>query len=535
MSSLAIKHLNNLPSAPAARLGLGFTLPTEIPPFPLLDGPKGLLTASDEQDLGYRILLGQLELVRALAADTGIVSTMVQEIWDAMGEQDNVEKAVALIFHEGAWLRVGTLPEGDYSNKNLRKAAKAVADEEFAALVRRKLNGIQTLISELRGYAAEGMDGTLFSAAVRDELRQKLSEILPYDFILNRAADRFRVNCKELTSRTRDLIKFICDEVRIPKVKVEGIISGNWTSPKLIPALLISGGYELQLFPPAAMKNLRLGITQRQKAILTAASTGEAPAAEILAAWSVFARVDRDIEKCADIFTKANFRLVEQQVGRFRYADTEIVRSAANMGLTRAVYRFAPEMGFRFTTIAVQWIKVSINRDLVDQESIRLPEGMHKHLRLIKSMLQANPQLSVQTLAKATDLDLDLVRDLVHLAGSQLSIDATFSDIGSSDSDNQHGLYDLLPDPNNDFMSEIEEASTRDFVQETLGQVLSERETFVIVNRYGLGEAKEMTLAELAEIMVLSKERVRQIEMQAIAKIRDSDFSESLFALWGDM
>ncbi|MEX7592180.1 hypothetical protein, partial [Stenotrophomonas maltophilia] len=75
-------------------------------------------------------------------------------------------------------------------------------------------------------------------------------------------------------------------------------------------------------------------------------------------------------------------------------------------------------------------------------------------------MLQANPQLSIQALAKATDLDLDLVRDLVHLAGSQLSIDATFSDIGSSDSDNQHGLYDLLPDPNNDFMSEIEEAST---------------------------------------------------------------------------
>ncbi|MBM5458922.1 RNA polymerase subunit sigma [Pseudomonas sp. P66] len=532
MSNVAIKYSNTLPSAPEARLGLGFTLPTQMPPFPLLDGPKGLLTARNEQDLGYRILLGQLDRVRALAVDTGIVSAMVKEIWDAMGEKDNVDKAVALIYHEGAWLRVGTLPEGDYSDKKVRKAAKAIADEEFATLVRRKLNGIQTLISELRGYATEGMDGTLFSSAVRDELRQKLSEILPYDYILNRAVDQFRANCKELTSRTRDLIKFICEEVRIPKVKAEGIISGNWTSPKLIPALLISGGYELKLFPPAAMKNLRLGITQRQKAILEAASTGEAPAAEILAAWSVFMRVDRDIEKCADIFTKANVRLVEQQVGRFRFSDSQIVRSAANMGLTRAVYRFAPEMGFRFSTIAIQWIQVSINRDLVDQESIRLPEGMHKQLRLIKDKLQLNPNESIQSLAKATKLDEDLVRDLVHLVGSRTSIDSTFQESGSADTD---GLHEMLADTNNDFMSEIEEESTRNFVNETLGQVLNEREIFVMMNRYGMGDSQEMTLAELAAIMSLSKERVRQIEMQAIGKIRDSAFAESLFEMWGDM
>lgn len=533
MSKLAIKASEAIQGGYEPRLGKGFSFPAETPPFPLLDGPKGLLTPQNEQDLSYRIMMGQLDLVRALAVDTGIVSAMVKEIWDAMGDKDNVEKAVALIYHEGAWLRVGTLPEGsDYSDKKVRKAAKAAADREFAILVRRKLNAIQTLIAELRGYAAEGMDGTLFSAVVREDLRQKLSELLPYDYILNRAAEQFRVNCKELSGRARDLIKFICEEVRIPKLKAEGIISGNWTSPKLIPALLKSGGYELKLFPPAALKSLRMGIIERQTAILDAASTGEAPAVEILAAWSVFLRVDRDIEKCADIFTKANVRLVEQQVNRYRFADLDIVRSAANMGLTRAVYRFAPELGFRFSTNAIQWIQVSINRDLVDQESIRLPEGMHKHLRLVKEMLRDYPNASLSELAMATKLDVDLVRDLVHLVGSRTSIDTTFQESGSSEAD---GLHETLTDTNNDFISEIEEESSCAFIMDALGDILDKREIFVLINRYGFGESNEMTLAELAQQMNLSKERVRQLEVQAIGKLRDSKFAASLFEMWGDM
>lgn len=532
MSNVAIQFSKQQPSPPEPRIGYGFNLPTQTPALPTLQGPKGLLSAEDEQALGYRILMGQLELVRSLAVDTSIVSAMVKEIWDAMGEKDKVDKAVALIYHDGAWLRVGTLPEGDYSAKEAHKAAKSIADQKFASLVRRKLNTIRTLISELRGYAAQGMDGTLFSAAVRDELRLKLAEIVPYDYILNRAADQFRVNCKELSARTRDLIKFICDEVRIPKIKVEGIISGNWTSPKLIPALLISGGYELKLFPPAAMKKLRLGITGRQQAILEAASTGEAPAIEILSAWSVFNRVDRDVEKCAAIFTNANVRLVEQQIGRFRFADKEIARSAANMGLTRAVYRFAPEMGFRFSTIALSWINVSISRDLADQESIRLPEGMHKHRRLISDMLRDQPNVSLQTLAEATKLEQDVVRDLVHFAGGQRSIDTAFQGTDSSETD---GLHELLADANNDFMSEIEDERMRGFVESALGAVLTQREIFVLVNRFGMGDTPEKTLAELSVEMNLSKERVRQLEIQALGKIRASEFAETLFEMWGDM
>lgn len=532
MSQVATRNVDATQSAPLARLEHGFLLPKVTPPFPVLEGRRALLSASDEQDLGFRILMGQLAMMRALAVDTKIIEAMIQEIWAAMGEKDHVAKAVALIFHDGRWIRAGSVPADARLSKEAKRAAKSAADKTFASLARRKLNVIQTLVHELRAYGESGMEDTLFSAVVREELRQHLSEILPYDYILNRAAQRFRSNCKELSARCRDLVKFICGEVRLPKAKVEGIIGVNWTCPKLIAVLHASGGYELRLFPPAEMKRLRLGITQRQKAILEAASVGEAPASEILASWSAFTHVDRDIQKCVGIFTGANFRLVEQHVGRYSFVEHQVVRSAANMGLTRAVYRFAPEMGFRFSTIAMTWLEVSILRDLADQDLVRLPEGMHKQVRMLKDFMAEHPNASVESIVEALSINADDVRDLMHLVGNRMSIDTAFQDEGSGESD---GLHATLADPNNDFVREVEERRDHEVVMNALRSVLDERELFVLLNRFGIGDVPEHKLGDLAAIMGLSKERVRQIEMQALGKLRESGFSPVLMDMWGDM
>jgi chromosomal replication initiation ATPase DnaA len=66
-----------------------------------------------------------------------------------------------------------------------------------------KLNSIHTLVAELHAYVIEEMDGTLFAAAVRDDLRQKLSEMVPYDYILNRATEQFRVKCNGLNQQCK--------------------------------------------------------------------------------------------------------------------------------------------------------------------------------------------------------------------------------------------------------------------------------------------------------------------------------------------
>lgn len=522
-------------TARTSGLAQSFSMPAVLPALPDLDTRSELLTPECEKDLGFRIMLGQLSLVRALAVDTTIVSEMVQEMWDAIGEKDQVGKAVALLYHEGEWMRAGSVQDAAALPKSARKAAKAAADKEYASIARRKLNSIQTLIAELRSSNVADMEDTLFSVALRDELRRKLSEILPYDYILNRASQRFRAACKDLSGLCRDLVQYICTEVRLPRVKVEAIISGNWTSARLMPSLLSSGGYELKLYPAAELKSLRAGILTRQQAILTAASAGEAPAAEILASWVAFNEVDRDIERCVEIFTSANFRLVEQQVNQYRHnrlVDLEAVRSAANLGLTRAVYRFAPEMGFRFSTIAMPWLEVSIHRDLSEQDLVRLPEGMHKHMKQLKQYLADYPHASLDALVEDIGLKAEDIRNLMHLSGTRTSIDSTFLDMGDSEID---GLHEVFADTNNDFAREVEEDSRRSQILMVLSDVLSERELFVLTRRYGLAGETEQTFAELSAVMKVSNERVRQIEVQALGKLQQSAFGGELLEMWGDL
>ncbi|HHJ1412168.1 TPA: RNA polymerase subunit sigma, partial [Pseudomonas aeruginosa] len=258
----------------------GFLLPNSLPALPSLEGPKALLSLNQEQSLGYRIILGQLSLLKAISSDTSILQGLVTDIWNSIGENDSVDKAAALIFQDGAWVRAGSIP-----------------DSEFASILRKKLNTIQTLIAELKAFALPGFEDNLFVAAVRDEIQKKVLEILPYDLILNRAAGEFRTKCKELSSLCKGLVKYISEEVRLPRSKVARIINGKWTSPKLMPGLMLSGGYELKLYPQKELRRLRQEIVEKQRDILSAASTADMPAEQLLAALEGFNSAERVVHE----------------------------------------------------------------------------------------------------------------------------------------------------------------------------------------------------------------------------------------------
>lgn len=512
MKNSALKRTASDFAARPNNSGGGFQLPSTFGPMPMLEGPKELLSAASEMDLGFRIIKGQLDLVRSLAVDTTIVESMVNDVWNALGENNNVKKSVALIFHDGVWLR---------------SDCTRISEKAYADIVRKKLNTIRTLLSELRGFSSTPGDDDLFTSAVRDDLRRKLSEILPYDYILNRATDQFRSTCKGLKAQCKELVNFISDEVRLSRSKTSKIISGNWTSPKLVPALLTSGGHELRFCPPAEMRRLRKGILERQRLILQAASSGECPAVEMLAAWAAFTRFDRQIEESVGLFVKANWRMVEQIVHQYNFTALDLVRSAADMGLVRAIYLFAPEKGYKFSTKAVQWIQQSILRDLNQQELIRMPEGTHRKLKSLRAALEEHPNASVESLMDATGLDFDEVENLMYLVAinKRTSLDSTFQEAGSDEVD---GLHEILADTNNDFVNDLVEENVSSYIQEVLGDVLNRREMFVLGHRYGLGDETAKTLNDLSIMMKVSRERVRQIEVEAIKKIRNSEFADSL-------
>ncbi|HEP8399841.1 TPA: RNA polymerase subunit sigma [Pseudomonas aeruginosa] len=492
----------------------GFLLPNSLPALPSLEGPKALLSLNQEQSLGYRIILGQLSLLKAISSDTSILQGLVTDIWNSIGENDSVDKAAALIFQDGAWVRAGSIP-----------------DSEFASILRKKLNTIQTLIAELKAFALPGFEDNLFVAAVRDEIQKKVLEILPYDLILNRAAGEFRTKCKELSSLCKGLVKYISEEVRLPRSKVARIINGKWTSPKLMPGLMLSGGYELKLYPQKELRRLRQEIVEKQRDILSAASTADMPAEQLLAALEGFNSAERVVHETVGFFANANMRLVDQIVSGYRFAtDLEQVRSAAQLGLVRSIYRYAPEMGFKFSTLGMTWIRQTILRDLTQQELIRLPEGSHGALSKLTAALKEQPNASKKHLSKVCGLSMDDVENLLYFVGvgKPMSIDSTFQESGSSEAE---GMHDLLADSNNSFVEEVMEEDAAGYITEVLGDVLNQRELQVVVARYGIGGAEAQTLATLSEIMGVSKERVRQIECEALKKLRESEHAECMLEI----
>ncbi|HGN1512429.1 sigma-70 family RNA polymerase sigma factor [Pseudomonas sp.] len=492
----------------------GFLLPSTLPAMPVLEGAKSLLSLPQEQALGYRIILGQFGVLKAISHDTSILQGLVSEIWNAIGENESVDKAAAMIFQDGAWVRAGAIPDAD-----------------FASLLRKKLNTIQTLISELKAFAEPGFEDNLFVAAVRADLQKKVLEILPYDLVLNRAAGEFRAKCKDISGLCKDLVKYISDEVRIPRRSVGRIINGKWTSPKLMPSLMLSGGYELRLYPQKELRRLRQAIVDQQRLIYSAASTADIPAEDLLAALEEFNAAERVVHDSVGFFASANIRLVDQVVSGYRFAnDLEQVRSAAQLGLVRSIYRYAPEKGFKFSTLGMTWIRQTILRDLTQQELIRLPEGSHGALSKLNAALKEHPNASKPHLSKMTGLSLDDVENLLFFVGSgkPVSLDSTFQESGSSEAE---GMHEHLADQNNCFADEVIEENTAAYVSDVLGEVLTERELQVVIARFGIGGGEPQTLATLSEKMGVSKERVRQIENEALKKLKDSRFAGTLLEL----
>ncbi|MBV9141373.1 MAG: RNA polymerase sigma factor [Pseudonocardiales bacterium] len=238
----------------------------------------------------------------------------------------------------------------------------------------------------------------------------------------------------------------------------------------------------------------------------------------------------RDGQRAKHHLLEANLRLVvslaKRHTGR-GMALMDLIQEG-NLGLIRAVEKFDYTLGYKLSTYATWWIRQAITRAMADQtRAIRIPvhvvEVINKLGRVHRDLRhELGREPTTEELATEMDLTPDKVLEIQHYAREPISLDQTIGEEGDS--------------PLGEFIEDSEAVAAEDVVSFTLLQdhvqsvlaTLSEREASIIRLRFGLTDGQPRTLGEIGQRYGLTRERIRQLELKTMSKLRHPACSQTL-------
>lgn len=244
-------------------------------------------------------------------------------------------------------------------------------------------------------------------------------------------------------------------------------------------------------------------------------------------------------EKARETFINANYKLVVAIAKHFLYACNSTLTfldliQVGNLGLMYAVDRFDYTRGLKFSTFATWWIQQRIRRDIQDVNNIiRIPVHVQDTLSKIRRLeLSTNHRLSTEELGELMGMTTAKIERLLQIRNN-MSIVYLDQLITSDNGDGEASLLDVLESDTLSPADIFKQAELTDYLYAVMSTRLTDRELYILLERFGFLDDKPKTLESLGQTLNITRERVRQLEFNALRKLKTKRIKNELRVLLG--